>query len=67
MPQSFPLLNTEKERTLLAKGEETTKPQASRASNYHVLGVHVHQENTQFPLISLWNANFKCMKWRKSL
>jgi hypothetical protein len=33
---------------LLAKGEETTTPQAARASIFHVLGVHVHQENTQF-------------------
>jgi len=38
----------EEERTLLAKGEETTTPQAIRASNSHVPGVHVHQENTQF-------------------
>jgi len=33
MPQSFRLLNTKKERTLLVKGEETTTPQAARASN----------------------------------
>jgi hypothetical protein len=39
----------EEERTLLTKGEETTTPQAIRASNSRVLGVHVHQENTQFP------------------
>jgi len=38
----------EEERTLLVKGEETTTPQAIRASNSHVPGVHVHQENTQF-------------------
>jgi hypothetical protein len=37
----------EEERTLLAKGEETITPQATKASNYHVPGVHVHQENTQ--------------------
>jgi hypothetical protein len=48
MPQSFRPLNTEKERTLLAKGEETTTPQAVRASNSYVPGVHVHWENTQF-------------------
>jgi site-specific DNA-cytosine methylase len=38
----------EEERTLLARGEETTTPQAVRASNFRVPGVHVHQENTQF-------------------
>jgi hypothetical protein len=36
MPQSFHPLNTKKERTLLAKGEETTTPQATRASNFCV-------------------------------
>jgi hypothetical protein len=48
MPQYFRLLNMEEERTLLARGEEITTPQAVRASNYRVLRVHVHQENTQF-------------------
>jgi hypothetical protein len=48
MPQSFHPLNMEEERTLLVRGEETTTPQAIRASNSRVPGVHVHQENTQF-------------------
>jgi len=48
MPQSFRPLNMEEEHTLLAKGEETTTPQVVRASNSCVLGLHVHQENTQF-------------------
>jgi hypothetical protein len=48
MPQSFHPLNMEEECTLLARGEETTTPQAVRASNSRVPGVHVHQENTQF-------------------
>jgi hypothetical protein len=48
MPQSFRPLNMEEERTLLARGEETITPQAVRASNSHVPGIHVHQENTQF-------------------
>jgi hypothetical protein len=48
MPQSFRPLNMEEERTLLARGEETTTPQAVRASNSRVPGIHVHQENTQF-------------------
>jgi hypothetical protein len=47
MPQSFRPFNTKEERTLLVKGEETITPQAIRASNSRVLGVHVHQENTQ--------------------
>jgi hypothetical protein len=48
MPQSFRPLNTQEECTLLAKGEETITPQATRASNFRVPGVHAHQENTQF-------------------
>jgi len=46
MPQSFHPLNMEKKHTLLAKGEETITPQAVKASNSRVPGVHVHQENT---------------------
>ncbi len=48
MLQSFHPLNMEEEHTLLARGEETTTPQAVRASNSRVPGVHVHHENTQF-------------------
>ncbi len=48
MPQSFRPFNMEEERTLLARGEETTTTQVVRASNFRVPGVHVHQENTQF-------------------
>jgi len=48
MPQSFRPLNMEEEHTLLARGEETTTPQAFKASNSRVPGIHVHQENTQF-------------------
>jgi hypothetical protein len=46
MPSSFHLLNMEEKCTFLARGEETTTPQAVRASNSRVLKVHVHQENT---------------------
>ncbi len=53
MPQYFHHFNTKEERTLLAKGEETTTPQVIRASNFHVPGVHVHQENTQFSIDQL--------------
>jgi hypothetical protein len=53
MPQSFHPLNTEEERTLLVRGEETITPQSARASNYRVPGVHVYQENTQFSLDQL--------------
>ncbi len=42
MPQSFRPLNTKEERTLLARGEETTTPQVARPSNSHIRGVHVH-------------------------
>jgi hypothetical protein len=46
MPQSFHPPNTEEERTLLARGEEITTPQVTRASNFHVPRVRVHKENT---------------------
>jgi hypothetical protein len=49
MPQFFHPLNMEEEHTLLARGEEITTPQATKASNFRVPGVHVHQKNTQFP------------------
>jgi hypothetical protein len=42
MPQSFRPFNMEEERTLLARGEETTTPQTTRASNSRVLRIHVH-------------------------
>jgi hypothetical protein len=48
MPQSFHPLNTNKEHTLLARGEETTTPQVAWALNSRVLGVQIHQENKQF-------------------
>jgi hypothetical protein len=41
MPQFFCPLNTKEECTLLARGEETTTPQAIRASNSCVPGIHV--------------------------
>jgi len=65
MSQSFSPFNTEEECTLLARGQETITPQATRASNFRVPGVHVHKK--KIPLISLWNANFKRVKWHKSL
>ncbi len=48
MPQFFRPLNIEVECTLLAREEKIITPQVARASNSHVLRVHVHQENTQF-------------------
>jgi len=41
------------------RGEETTTPQAARASNFHVPGVHVHQENTQFSIDQLMECQFQ--------
>jgi hypothetical protein len=49
----------EEERTLLARGEETTTPQAVRASNFDVLGVHVHKENTQFSIDQLMECQLQ--------
>jgi len=59
MPQSFCLLNTEEESTLLAKGEDIITPQAVRASNSRVPRVHVHQENTQFSTYQLMECQFQ--------
>ncbi len=56
MPQYFRPLNTEQKRTLLARGEEITTPQVARASNSRVLGIHVHQENTQFSIDQLMDC-----------
>jgi len=59
MPQSFHPFNTEEERTLLVRGEETTTPQAVRASNSRVLGVDVYQENTQFSIDQLMECQLQ--------
>ncbi len=67
MPQSFHPFNTKEERTSLAKGEETTTPQATRASNFMSQEYMYIKKTHNFPLISLWSANFKCVKWHKSL
>jgi hypothetical protein len=42
MPQFFHPFNMEEKLTLLARGKETTTPQAARASNSYVPRVHVH-------------------------
>jgi len=49
----------EKERTLLARGEETITPQAAKASNFHVPKVNVHQENRQFSTDQLMECQFQ--------
>jgi hypothetical protein len=59
MPQSFCPFNTEEERTLLVRGEDTTTPQVARASNSRVPGIHVHQENTQFSTDKLMECQFQ--------
>jgi hypothetical protein len=59
MSQSFHFLNTKEERTLLARGEETTTPQVVRASNFRVPGLHVHQENTQFSIDQLMECQLQ--------
>jgi len=67
MPQYFRPLNTEEERTLLARGEETTTPQAIRASNSHVPRVHVHQENTQFSIDQLMECQLQMHEMAQKL
>jgi hypothetical protein len=56
MTQSFCPFNMEKKRTLFPSGEEITTPQATRVSNSHVVGIHVHQENTQFFHLSTYGV-----------
>jgi len=67
MPQSFHPLNMEEERTLLARGEETTTPQVVRASNSHVPGVRVHQENTQFSIDQLMECQLQMHEMAQKL
>jgi hypothetical protein len=44
MPQYVHPLNMKEEHTLSTRGEEITTPQAARASNFRVPGVHVHKK-----------------------
>jgi hypothetical protein len=67
MPQSFYPLNTEKEHTLLARGKETTTPQVAKASNSHILGVHIHQENTQFSINQLMECQLQIREMAQKL
>jgi len=67
MPQSFRPLNMIEECTLLARGEETITPQAAKASNFRVLGIHVHQENTQFSTDQLMECQLQMREVCKSL
>ncbi len=38
---------------MLARVVETTTPEAAKASNFRILGIHVHPENTQFSIDQL--------------
>jgi hypothetical protein len=49
------------------KGEETTTPQAIRPSNSCVLGVHVHQKNTQFSIDKLMEFQLQMREVLKKL
>jgi hypothetical protein len=49
----------EEERTLLARGEETTTPKVVRVSNFRIPRIHVHQENTQFSIDQLMECQFQ--------
>jgi hypothetical protein len=59
MSQSFRPLNMREECILLARGEETTTPQAIKASNSHVPRVHVHKKNAQFSTNQLMECQFQ--------
>ncbi len=49
----------EEKHTLLARGEETTTPEAARASNPRIPGIHVHEENTQFSIDQLMECQLQ--------
>jgi len=57
----------EEERTLLARGQETTTPQVVRASNSRVPGIHVHQENTQFSIDQLMECQLQMHEMAQKL
>jgi hypothetical protein len=67
MPQFFYPFNTEEDYTLLAKGEETTTPQAARHKIFVSQEYMYIKKTHNFPPINLWSVNFKCVKWHKSL
>jgi len=67
MPQSFRPFNTKEECTLLVKGEEITTPQAIRALNSRVPGIHVHQENTQFSTDQLMECQLQMHEMAQKL
>ncbi len=57
----------EEKHTLLARGEETTTPQAAKALNSCVLGVHVHQENSQFSTDQLMQCQLQMQEMVQKL
>jgi hypothetical protein len=57
----------EKEYTLLVRGEQTITPQAAKASNSRVPGVHVHQENTQFSTNQLMECQLQMHEMAQNL
>jgi hypothetical protein len=67
MPQSFCPFNTEEECTLLARGRRLLHHKLLRHQILVSQKYMYIRKTHNFPLISLWNANFKCVKWRKSL
>jgi hypothetical protein len=67
MQQFFHPFNMEKEYTLLVRGEETITPQAAKASNSRVPGVHVHQENTQFSTNQLMECQLQMREMAQNL
>jgi hypothetical protein len=67
MSQSFHPLNTKEERTLLARGEETTTPQVARASNSRVLGIMYIRENTQFSTDQLMECQLQMHEMAQKL
>jgi hypothetical protein len=67
MTQYFYPLNTKEKHTLLVRGEETTTPQTTRASNSHVPGIHVHQENTQFSTNQLMECQLQMREMAQKL
>ncbi len=49
------------------RGEDTTTPQAIKASNFRVPRVHVHQENTQFSIDQLMECQLQMLEVAQKL
>jgi hypothetical protein len=65
---NFFFLSTRKKNAPCERGGKRVLHHKMLGHQILVSQKHMYIRKTQnFPLINLWNANFKCMKWHKSL